>query len=59
MENPILSKLNGNNQNAIVQKLMNTNPQFGQFVRENQGLTVEQIANKYGLDINQVRKLLK
>lgn len=38
----------GGNPNTAMQMLMRSNPQFAQFVSENQGLTPEQILKKYG-----------
>jgi len=72
--NPILQQLNPQNsmlknllqlkqgiQNpeALFQTMLNSNPQFAQFVQQNQGKTVEQIASAYGIDLNQIQQLLK
>ena len=43
---------------VMFQNLMNTNPQFKQFVQENQGKTIEQIAQNYGIDINAIKQIL-
>jgi hypothetical protein len=51
--------LQGGNGNAVVQMFAQKNPQFAQFVRDNQGKSPEQIAQNYGLDWNEVKDLLK
>lgn len=54
--NPILSglaqlkSLARGNPEAFAQMLAQRNPQFAQFMRENQGKTPEQIADAYGID---------
>ena len=63
MQNPILQMLsNGNqnseNQNAVIQKLMQNNPQFAQFMRDNRGKSPEQIAKEHGIDINYLNSFL-
>lgn len=61
MQNPIIQMLNRgqDNPNAILRQLMNSNPQFAQFMRENQGKTPEQIAREHGIDINYLNQLMK
>lgn len=54
----IKNMVNGN-PNAIYQQLMQTNPQFRQFVQQNQGKSAEQIAQDYGVDLSTVQNLLK
>lgn len=39
-------------------KMMATNPQFAEFVKENQGLTPEQIMDKYNVDPNLLGRFL-
>lgn len=64
--NPILQNLrtNGNtmnglkgllsgDKNALYNQMLQNNPQFAQFVKENQGKTPEQVAQAYGIDINE------
>lgn len=50
---------NRQNANAIFQQMMNNNPQFAQFVRENEGKTAEQIAADYGINPALLNNLLK
>ena len=49
--------LSGNPQ-AIMTQMMQTNPQFAQFVAQNQGKTPEQAFADNGLDISQFKDLL-
>lgn len=46
------------NANAMFSSLMNSNPQFASFVRENANLTPEQIADKYGVNPDMLGRLL-
>ena len=54
-----LSQLKGimsGNPQAMYQQMMQTNPQFAEFVMANQGKTPDQIASEYGIDMSQVRQ---
>ena len=55
MLNDIKALANGNPQ-AMFNQMLNTNPQFAKFVNENKGLSPEQIAKNYGVDLSQVKK---
>lgn len=56
--NPILQNLNKkNNPNNMFSNMLNSNPQFRQFVEENKGKSPEQIAKEHGIDYNEVIKL--
>lgn len=68
--NPILNRLNQNQNLNLIQmirqnpqqmfnQLMRTNPQFAQFVNENKGKSVEQIAHEYNVDLNALNKLIR
>lgn len=72
--NPILTKLNnskppGNNlisrlmgaknPDALYVDMMNNNEQFRNFVTENEGKSPEEIARKYGVNINPILQMLK
>jgi len=74
MLNPILSQLNsplmsnlitakqmlqGKNPNAVLNNMLQNNPQFKQFYEIDKDKTVEQIANEYGIDYNQIKALLE
>ncbi len=54
MLNNIKALANGNPQ-AMFNQMLNTNPQFAKFVNENKGLSPEQIAKNYGVDLSQVK----
>ena len=59
MQNPILAAMQkSNDPNAMLQQLMNRNPQFAQFMKENAGKTPEQIAQRYGVDMRMVNSIL-
>ena len=56
--NPILQNLNKrNNPNNMFSNMLNSNPQFRQFIEENKGKSPEQIAKEHGIDYNEVIKL--
>lgn len=57
--NSLKQMLQGQDPNAVMQTFAQKNPQFAQFLRENQGKSPEQIAKAYGLDWNMVQNLLK
>jgi len=75
MTNPILSLLNRNyqtmtnlvnlknmasgNPQQMAQSLLNSNPQFRQFVEQNKGKTPQQIASDYGIDYNSLLNILR
>lgn len=54
MLNNIKALANGNPQ-AMFNQMLNTNPQFAKFVNENKGLSPEQIAKNYGVDLSQIK----
>ena len=54
-----LRQLAGGNPNAAIQLLSQRNPQFAQFLHQNQGKSPEQIANDYGIDWNMVQSIMK
>lgn len=43
----------------VMQIMAQRNPQFAQFVRENQGKSPEEVAQAYGLDWAEVQKMMK
>lgn len=68
--NPINAHLNsGNSMGNIMQLLkgnpeaafsqMMQNPSFARFVNENRGMTFEQVAQKYGINLNQINSILQ
>ena len=54
----IMKMAQGKDPNAIVNMMMQRNPQFAQFMRDHQGQTPEQVAAQYGLDYNQIRAMM-
>lgn len=63
--NPVLNTLSQiknmarANPAAYANMLAQKNPQFAQFMRENQGLNATQIAQKYGIDPSKLGDLLR
>lgn len=43
---------------AAFNQMMQTNPQFAQFVSDNRGKTPEQIASEHGVDLSQVMRMI-
>ena len=59
MVNGIKQMMNGQNPDTVMKLFSQKNPQFAQFLRDNQGKSPEQIARDYGLDWNMVQNFLK
>ena len=59
MVNGIKQMMNGQNTDTVMKLFAQKNPQFAQFLRDNQGKTPQQIAQDYGLDWNMVHGFLK
>ena len=59
MVNGIKQMMNGQNPDTVMKLFSQKNPQFAQFLRDNQGKIPEQIARDYGLDWNMVQNFLK
>ena len=59
MVNGIKQMMNGQNPDAVMKLFAQKNPQFAQFLRDNQGKSPQQIAQEYGLDWNMVQGFLK
>ena len=57
--NNIRRMMAGQNPDSVMQMMAQKNPQFAQFLRDNQGKSPEQIAKDYGLDWNMVQGLMK
>ena len=55
----VKSMLSGLNPESLKQQLMQSNPQFADFVRKNANKSIDQIAKDYGLDHSVVSNLLK
>ena len=59
MVNGIKQMMNGQNPDTVMKLFAQKNPQFAQFLRDNQGKSPQQIAQDYGLDWNMVQNFLK
>lgn len=53
-----VKQLAGGNPEALFNMMFNSNPQFKQFVLNNQGKTPQQIARENGIDINQLQSMI-
>lgn len=56
--NQIAGMMNGNPE-AFGRSLMQSNPQFARFVRQNMGKTPEQIARENGIDYGQISPFIR
>lgn len=54
-----LIKMFSGDGNAAMQMLSQRNPQFAQFIRDNQGKSPEQIAKDYGIDLNAIQGIMR
>ena len=59
MVDGIKRMMSGQNPDVVMKLFAQKNPQFAQFVKDNQGKSPEQIAKDYGLDWNMVQSFLK
>jgi hypothetical protein len=55
----MMGMLRGQDPQQVARNLMQRNPQFAEFVQQNQGKTVEQIAGEYGIDLDLVRSIMR
>lgn len=51
--------INGQPIDAVYNRLLQTNPQFQQFVKQNQGKSIEQLACEFGVDPNMLQNVLR
>lgn len=56
--NQIKQMLSGGDPDAMFNQLVKSNPQFAQFVRQNRGKSVEQIASENNIDLSAIKKLI-
>lgn len=54
----VMKMLRSGNPDQIAQQMMQSNPQFRQFVEANKGKTPEQVAREYGVDLNQLKSMM-
>lgn len=52
-----ISAIKNGNSNILFEKMLKTNPQFQQFIQQNQGKSPEQIAQEHGININDIKNL--
>lgn len=53
-----IRQMMGGNPQGMYEQLMRTNPQFADFVRQNQGKTPEEIAREHGIDYGMIQRFL-
>lgn len=54
----LMKMLRSGNPEQIAQQMMQSNPQFRQFIEANKGKTPEQVAREYGVDLNQLKGII-
>lgn len=54
----VLKMLRSGNPEQIAQQMMQSNPQFRQFVEQNKGKTPEQVAREHGIDLSQFKSMM-
>lgn len=54
----VLKMLRSGNPEQIAQQMMQSNPQFRQFVETNRGKTPEQVAREHGIDLSQFKSMM-
>lgn len=54
----LIKMLRSGNPDQIAQQMMQSNPQFRQFVEANKGKTPEQVAQEHGIDLNQFKGMM-
>lgn len=59
MVNGINQMMSGQNPDTVMKLFAQKNPQFAQFLRDNQGKSPQQIAQDYGLDWGMIQGFLK
>ena len=50
--------LSGKNPSELYQNMLQTNPQFRQFVNDNEGKSIEDIALEYDIDLNLLKNFM-
>ena len=57
--NAIKSLMSCRNPQDVMQMMLKNDPRFSQFLNENKGLSPEQIAQKYGINFEKVKQIMK
>ena len=55
----IMRLLKSGNPEQIAQQMMQQNPKFREFIESNKGKSPEQVAQEYGLNLNEIMGQLK
>ena len=55
----MVGMIRGQDPRQVAQLMAQRNPQFAEFLRQNQGKSPEQIAADYGIDMGLVRELMR
>ena len=54
----LVKMLRSGNPEQIAQQMMQSNPQFRQFVEQNKGKTPDQVAREHGIDLSQFKSMM-
>lgn len=54
----VMQMLKSGNPEQIAQQMMQSNPQFRQFMEQNKGKTPEQVAKENGIDLSQFKGMM-
>lgn len=54
----LVKMLKSGNPDQIAQQMMQSNPQFRQFLEQNKGKTPEQVAKEHGIDLSQLKSMM-
>lgn len=55
----LVQMLRAGNPQAMFNQMMQNNPQFAQFVNDNRGKSVDQIARDYGVDLSAIKQFVR
>lgn len=55
----IMNMLKGQNPDEVVEKFAKVNPQFAAFLNENRGKSMEELSQKYGINLTEIMSMLK
>jgi len=55
----MVNQIKNGNPEAMFRQMIQSNPQFKQFVEQNKGKSPEQIASENGLDLNMLKSLFR
>lgn len=55
----IMNMLKGQNPDEVVEKFAKVSPQFAAFLKENKGKSMEELSQKYGINLTEIMSMLK